>query len=293
MAKLLGAICTSHIPAIGNAIARGTQHEPYWKPFFDSYPPVREWLAQVDPDAVVMIYNDHGLNFFLDKMPTFAVGAAPEYLNDDEGWGLPTLPPFRGDPKLSWHLIEQLVHDEFDVTTCQEMFVDHAFTVPISLLWPERSARRFGTVPVAINTVQHPLPTPTRCYALGKAIGRAIESYPKDIGVVIVATGGMSHQLDGERAGFINKAFDLHCLDKIVDDPRALTDMSIRELVREAGTQGVELIMWLAARGALDGKVTKLHSHYHVPVSNTAAGLLLLSAHSGAQPGSLESRPLG
>jgi len=185
------------------------------------------------------------------------------------------------------------VHDDFDVTTCQEMLVDHAFTVPISLLWPDRSARRFGTVPVAINTVQHPLPTPARCYALGKAIGRAIESYPEDIGVVIVATGGMSHQLDGERAGFINKAFDLHCLDKIVDDPRALTDMSIRELVREAGTQGVELIMWLAARGALDGKVTKLHSHYHIPVSNTAAGLLLLSAHSGAQPGSLESRPLG
>jgi protocatechuate 4,5-dioxygenase beta chain len=223
-----------------------------------------------------MIYNDHGLNFFLDKMPTFAIGAAPEYQNEDEGWGLPTLPPYAGDPKLSWHLIESLVADQFDVTTCQEMLVDHAFTVPISLLWPERSARRFGTVPVAINTVQHPLPTPARCYALGKAIGRAIESYPEDIGVVVVATGGMSHQLDGERAGFINKAFDLHCLEKIVADPRALTEMSIRELVREAGTQGVELVMWLAARGALDGKVTQLHRHYHIPVSNTAAGLLLL-----------------
>jgi protocatechuate 4,5-dioxygenase beta chain len=156
------------------------------------------------------------------------------------------------------------------------MLVDHAFTVPISLLWPERSKRRFRTVPVAINTVQHPLPTPARCYALGRAIGRAIESYPEDIGVVVVGTGGLSHQLDGERAGFINKAFDLHCLDKIVDDPRALTQMSIHELVRSAGTQGVELIMWLAARGALDGNVRKLHSHYHIPVSNTAAGLLLL-----------------
>ena len=276
MARLLGAIFTSHIPAIGAAIARGTQNEPYWRPFFQGYPPVREWLDKTDPDAVVMIYNDHGLNFFLDKMPTFAVGAASEYRNDDEGWGLPTLPPFPGDPKLSWHVIESLVADAFDITTCQEMLVDHAFTVPISLLWPERSKRRFGTVPVAINTVQHPLPTPARCYALGQAIGRAIESYPEDIRVVVVATGGLSHQLDGERAGFINKAFDLHCLDKIVEEPRALTDMSIHELVRAAGTQGVELIMWLAARGALSGRVTKLHSHYHIPVSNTAAGLLLL-----------------
>jgi protocatechuate 4,5-dioxygenase beta chain len=276
MARLLGAICTSHIPAIGAAIARGSENEPYWKPFFAGYPPVRAWLEKANPDAVVMLYNDHGLNFFLDKMPTFAIGAAPEYRNDDEGWGLPTLPPFPGDPKLSWHLIESLVADEFDVTTCQEMLVDHAFTVPISLLWPERSARRFGTVPVAINTVQHPLPTPARCYALGQAIGRAIEAYPADIGVVVIATGGLSHQLDGERAGFINKAFDLECLAKIVDDPRALTQLSIRELVRAAGTQGVELIMWLAARGALHGNVTKLHSHYHIPVSNTAAGLLLL-----------------
>jgi len=164
--------------------------------------------------------------------------------------------------------------------------------VPISLLWPERSTRRFGVVPVAIKPVQHPLPTPARCYALGKAIGRGIASYPKDVRVVVVATGGMSHQLDGERAGFINKAFDLYCLEKIVDDPRALTELSIRELVREAGTQGVELIMWLAARGALDGEVTRLHSHYHVPVSNTAAGLLLLSANSRSETGLRESGPL-
>ncbi|HLF11464.1 MAG TPA: class III extradiol dioxygenase family protein [Gammaproteobacteria bacterium] len=276
MARILGAIFTSHIPAIGGAIARGAQQEPYWKPFFDGYPPVREWLDKVSPDLVVVVYNDHGLNFFLDKLPTFAIGAAAEYRNDDEGWGLPTLPPFPGDPPFSWHVIESLVADEFDVTTCQEMLVDHAFTVPVSLLWPNRSARRFRTLPVAVNTVQHPLPTPARCYKLGHAIGRAIESYPEDLGVVVVATGGLSHQLDGERAGFINKPFDLMCLDKIVDDPQALASLSIRELVRDAGTQGVELIMWLVARGALTGTVSRLHSHYHIPVSNTAAGLLLL-----------------
>ena len=275
MARIVGGICTSHIPAIGNAIARGLQHDPYWQPFFQAYPPVREWLERVQPDVAVMVYNDHGLNFFLDKMPTFAIGAAPEYQDADEGWGLPTLPPYPGDPALSWHIIEQLVNDEFDITSCQEMRVDHAFTVPMALLWPG-SERRVKTVPVAVNTVQHPLPTPNRCFKLGQALGRAIASYPEDLRVVVLGTGGLSHQLDGERAGFINKDFDLECLEKIVNDPQALTNYTIHDLVRLAGTQGVELIMWLVMRGALSTRVRQVHRHYHIPVSNTAAGLLLL-----------------
>jgi protocatechuate 4,5-dioxygenase, beta chain len=275
MARVVGGICTSHIPAIGNAIARGLQNDPYWQPFFQSYPPVREWLERVKPDVAVMAYNDHGLNFFLDKMPTFAIGAAPEYQNADEGWGLPTLPPYPGDPVLSWHIIEQLVNEEFDITSCQEMRVDHAFTVPIALLWPG-TERRVKTVPVALNTVQHPLPTPNRCFKLGQALGRAIASYPEDLRVVVIGTGGLSHQLDGERAGFINKDFDLECLEKIVNDPQALTKYTIHDLVRLAGTQGVELIMWLVMRGALSTRVRQVHRHYHIPVSNTAAGLLLL-----------------
>jgi protocatechuate 4,5-dioxygenase beta chain len=274
MARLIGGICTSHIPAIGNAIARGLEQDAYWQPFFAGYPPVREWLARARPDAAVVVYNDHGLNFFLDNLPTFAVGAAREYHNDDEGWGLPTLPPYPGDPELSWHIIESLVADEFDVATCQEMRVDHAFTVPHALLWHDQ--RFVKSVPVAVNTIQHPLPTPARCYKLGQALGRAIASYPKDLRVVVVATGGLSHQLDGERAGFINKEFDLMCLEKIVEDPLALTRYSIRELVRLAGTQGVEIIMWLVMRGAMSPRVRELHRHYHIPVSNTAAGLLLL-----------------
>jgi protocatechuate 4,5-dioxygenase beta chain len=275
MARIVGGICTSHIPAIGNAIARGLQNDPYWQPFFEGYPPVREWLERVKPDVAVMVYNDHGLNFFLDKMPTFAIGAAAEYQNADEGWGLPTLPPYPGDPDLSWHIIESLVNDEFDITSCQEMRVDHAFTVPIALLWPG-TQRRVKTVPVAVNTVQHPLPTPHRCFKLGEALGRAIASYRKDLRVVVLGTGGLSHQLDGERAGFINKEFDLECLEKIVNDPQALTKYSIHDLVRLAGTQGVELIMWLVMRGALSTRVRQVHRHYHIPVSNTAAGLLLL-----------------
>jgi protocatechuate 4,5-dioxygenase beta chain len=280
MARIVGAIFTSHVPAIGAAIARGVQEQPYWRPFFDGYPPVRAWLDKVDPDLVVLVYNDHGLNFFLDKIPTFAVGAAPEYRNADEGWGLPTLPPTRGDPVFSWHVIESLIADEFDVTTCQEMLVDHAFTVPISLLWPDAAARRFGTLPIAINTVQHPLPTPRRCFKLGHALGRALESYPEDLRIVVLGTGGLSHQLDGRRAGFINPEFDQLCIDKIAADPERLASLSIRDLVAEAGTQGVELIMWLAARGTLRGAVTTVHRHYHVPVSNTAAGAVLLQ-HNG------------
>jgi protocatechuate 4,5-dioxygenase beta chain len=189
---------------------------------------------------------------------------------------LPTLPPFPGDARFSWHVIESLVADEFDVTTCQEMLVDHAFTVPLSLLWPDRAKRRFRTLPIAINTVQHPLPTPARCFKLGQAVGRAIASYPDDVRVLVLGTGGLSHQLDGTRAGFINKEFDLFCLDKLVAEPEALAAMSIRDIVAAAGTQGVEVIMWLAARGALAGRVEKLHSHYHIPISNTAAGLLVL-----------------
>jgi len=275
MARIVGGICTSHIPAIGNAIARGLQDDPYWQPFFAGYPPVRDWLERVKPDVAVMVYNDHGLNFFLDKLPTFAVGAAPEYQNADEGWGLPTLAPYPGHPQLSWHVIESLVNDEFDITSCQEMFVDHAFTVPLALLWPG-NRRPVKTVPVAVNTVQHPLPTPARCFKLGQALGRAIASYPEDLRVVVIGTGGLSHQLDGERAGFINKEFDLECLEKIVSEPEALTRYSIHDIVRLAGTQGVELIMWLVMRGALSARVNTLHRHYHIPVSNTAAGLLLL-----------------
>jgi protocatechuate 4,5-dioxygenase beta chain len=276
MAHIVGCITTSHVPAIGGAIARGLQREPYWKPFFDGFEAIHQWLAQVRPDVVVVFYNDHGLNFFLDKMPTFAIGAAAEYRNADEGWGLPVFRPFVGDPELSWHLIESLLADEFDPTTCQEMLVDHAFTIPMALLWPGDGLRPVRTVPISINTVQHPLPSAARCLKLGQAVGRAIEGWHEDAKVLIVGTGGLSHQLDGARAGYINRDFDLLCMDKLVRDPEALTCFSNTELVRLAGSQGVELLMWLAARGALHPEVEMLHSNYHVPISNTASAVMLL-----------------
>ena len=274
MAKIIGGLTTSHIPAVGNALANELFEDPYWKPFFDGYPPVRDWLDEVKPDVAVVVYNDHGLNFFLDKQPTFAVDAAAEYKNEDEGWGIPQLPPFKGIPELSWHIIESLVADEFDLTTCQEMAVDHGFTVPMELFWGGKE--RPQVVPLCINTVQHPLPSPKRCYDLGKALGKAIESYPEDLKVVVLGTGGLSHQLDGERAGFINKEFDLLCMEKIVSDPEYFLNMSIHELVKLAGAQGAEFILWLTMRGALGGNVKALHSNYHIPISNTGAGLMLL-----------------
>lgn len=277
MAKIIGSVTTSHVPAIGGAIARGAQSDPYWKPFFDIFPGVRQWVAKSKPDVAVVFYNDHGLNFFLDKMPTFAVGAAPQYRSTDEGWGIPTMPEFPGELDLSWHLIESLVAEDFDLTTCQEMVVDHAFTLPMALLWPDQKWP-VKVVPVCINTVQFPLPSAARCYKLGEAVGRAIRSWDSDAKVLVIGTGGLSHQLEGQRAGFINKDFDLQFLESLVVDPKWATRYSIKELVRLTGTQGVELVMWLAARAALGDSVRKVQTGYHIPISNTAAGVAALEA---------------
>ncbi len=275
MARIVGSIMSTHVPAIANALERHEEADPYWKPFFDGYEAVHSWLHEVQPDVAVIIHNDHGMNFFLDKMPTFAVGCAPEYRHGDEGWGIPTVDPYRGHPDLSWHLVEALVGDEFDVTTCQEMLVDHAVTNPMKLLWPGGGV---PIVPVTVNTVMFPYPSAKRCFALGEAIGRAISCYDvePDLRVVMIGSGGLSHQLEGTRAGFINKSFDLRFVESLTDDPRWATQFSGEDLVKETGSQGVELLMWLAARAALGATVRRVTWNYHIPISNTAAGTLVL-----------------
>jgi protocatechuate 4,5-dioxygenase beta chain len=237
---------------------------------------VQKWLGEQKPDVVVMFYNDHGLNFFLDKMPTFAVGAAAQYNNADEGWGIPTLPPFKGEVDLSWQIINTLIGRDFDIVTCQDMLVDHACTLPLKLFWPEGEAP-VTIVPININTVQFPLPSAKRVYALGKAVGEAIAAWDSSKKVVVCASGGLSHQLDGERAGFINKAFDLQFMDSLVSNPEWATQFSTLELVEKTGTQGVELLMWLAMRAALSTagpRMKEVHRNYHIPISNTATGLM-------------------
>jgi protocatechuate 4,5-dioxygenase beta chain len=283
MAQIIGGVATTHVPAIGKAIADGKQNDPYWKPFFKGFDYVHYWLARTKPDVAVVFYNDHGLNFFLDKLPTFAVGAAAEYRSEDEGWGIPVSRTVPGETALSWHIINTLVADDFDVTMCQEMLIDHALTIPMALMWPAAAAAKGGAekpwpvkiVPIEINTVQHPLPSLKRCFALGRSVGRAIESYDQKLRVMVVATGGLSHQLDGARAGFINRDFDQLCLDKIVAEPDALTRYSIHELVKESGSQGVEFLNWMAMRGALTGRVSELNRNYHIPISNTAAATVV------------------
>jgi protocatechuate 4,5-dioxygenase, beta chain len=282
MAVIIGGVGTTHVPSIGKAIAERKSKDPYWSPFFKGFDYVHDWLAHEKPDMAVVFYNDHGLNFFLDKLPTFAVGAAPLYRNEDEGWGIPVARAVPGDPALSWHIINALVADEFDITMCQEMLVDHAVTIPMALMWPGENWP-IRIVPVAINTVQHPLPSLRRCLNLGRAIGRAIESYAGNGRVMIVGTGGLSHQLDGKRAGFINTEFDQLCMDKIINEPDVLARLSIHDLVEEAGAQGVEFLNWMAMRGALTGAVSEVHRNYHVPISNTAAATMVLENRAAAR----------
>ena len=278
MARIIGGLTTSHIPAVGNAIHKGLQDDPYWEPFFRAYPPIRDWLGRHKPDVAINIYNDHGLGFFLDKMPTFAIGAAHEYVNEDEGWGIPQLDPFPGDPRLSWHIIESMVADEFDITSCQELPVDHGFVVPMQLFWPgaPHHPDMPRTVPISANTVQHPIPTLKRALDFGRALRKALLSFPEDAKIVVLGTGGLSHQLDGQRAGFINKEFDQYCLENIVSNPDELTKISRQELVKNAGAQGTEFLMWMMMRGALGDEVNEITRNYHIPISNTAAGTLLL-----------------
>ncbi len=280
MATIIGGVATTHVPSIGKAIAEKKQNDPYWSPFFKGFDFVHYWLAREKPDVAVVFYNDHGLNFFLDKLPTFAVGAASEYRNEDEGWGIPVSRAIAGDPSLSWHLINALVEDEFDITMCQDMLIDHSVTIPMALMWPGEHWQGIKIVPVSINTVQHPLPSLSRCLKLGQSVGRAIDNYPQDVRVMIVGTGGLSHQLDGKRAGFVNKEFDTLCMDTIVNTPEQLTRYSIHDFVAEAGAQGVEFLNWMAMRGALTGSVTEVHRNYHIPISNTAAATVVLENRS-------------
>ncbi|CAG9001341.1 MAG: Protocatechuate 4,5-dioxygenase beta chain [Candidatus Celerinatantimonas neptuna] len=276
MANIIGAIGTSHIPAIGKAIDQKSQNEPYWKSFFDSYIPIHRWLNANQPDVAIIFYNDHGLEFFFDKKPTFAIGAANQYFNDDEGWGIKPIPPVTGASDLSWHICNYLVENEFDITICQEMKVDHGVTVPLQLMWPNNSYQHIQVIPVCINVEQHPMPSPKRCFELGKAISESLKSFELDLKVVVFGTGGLSHQLEGTRAGFINKEFDLYCMDKLINAPQILTRFSILDLVKQGGAQGPEFIMWMAMRGALSDNIELLHQAYHLPISNTGAGTMLI-----------------
>ena len=264
MAKIIGGIGTSHVPTIGVAYDKGKQNDPAWEPLFKGYKPVADWLAEKKPDALVFFYNDHATTFFFDLYPTFALGIGEQFEIADEGAGKRPLPPMRGNVDLSIHIAESLVNDEFDITTFQDRPIDHGCASPLPLLWPHAPDWPGVIVPIAINVVQFPFQTAKRCYKLGQALRRAIESYPEDLKVVVVGTGGLSHQVHGERAGFNNEEWDMEFLDLFVKNPEELTKLRHADYIRRGGAESVEQIMWLAMRGALEGEIVELHRNYYL-----------------------------
>ena len=285
MARITASVFTSHVPAIGAAIDLGKTLEPYWQPLFKGYEYSRQWFKDNRPDVIFLVYNDHASAFSLEMIPTFAIGTAASFTPADEGWGPRPVPTVIGHPELAGHIAQSVIQDDFDLTIVNKMDVDHGLTVPLSLICGQPAgdapAWPCPVIPFAVNVVQYPVPSGRRCFLLGQAIRRAVESFDQDLKVQIWGTGGMSHQLQGPRAGLINRAWDNAWLDKLIEDPAAAAATPHIDYMREAGSEGIELVMWLIARGAMadvagGAKPTLKHRFYHVPASNTAVGHAIL-----------------
>ena len=272
MARITAGVATSHVPAIGAAMDNGKTDTEYWRPLFEGYEFSKNWIRREKPDVIILVYNDHASAFSLKMIPTFAIGCGEEFRPADEGWGPRPVPTVKGCPGLAWHMMQSVIQDGFDLTVVNEMDVDHGLTVPLSLMFGQPEEWPCRVIPLAVNVVVYPPPSGQRCYDLGKAIRRAVASYDEDLNVQVWGTGGMSHQLQGPRAGLINKEFDSAYLDRLLDDPEGLAKMPHIEYMREAGAEGIELVMWMVMRGALNRDVKQLHRFYHVPASNTAVG---------------------
>ncbi|MEZ5945569.1 MAG: class III extradiol dioxygenase subunit beta [Hyphomonas sp.] len=278
MARLTAGIASSHVPLMGVAIDQGKTNEDYFKPIFAGYDWTKDWIARPEnrPDVVILVYNDHASAFDMNLIPTFAIGCAEEFKPADEGWGPRPVPVVKNDPDFAWHVAESLILDDFDMTIINQMDVDHGLTVPLSAMFGQPEDWPVKVVPLAVNVVTYPVPSGNRCWKLGEAIARAVESYPEDLNVQIWGTGGMSHQIQGPRAGLINQEWDQRFLDDLTADPQRLRHIPHIEYLRETGSEGIEMVMWLIMRGALQGRVRELHRHYHVPASNTAVGHIVL-----------------
>lgn len=286
-ATITSAVFTSHVPAIGAAMDHQKTDEPYWRPIFDGYEYAKQYEKDNLPDVIFLVYNDHATAFDLSLIPTFVLGTGAAYETADEGYGPRPVPGIQGDPGLAAHIAHSLIRDDFDLTLVNEMTVDHGLTVPLSLMFGEVDEWPCKVIPFHVNVVQYPIPSGARCFQLGQSLRKAIESYEKPLKVQVWGTGGMSHQLQGPRAGLINRAWDNAFLDKLIQDPADLAEVPHLEYVEEAGSEGIELVMWLIARGAMSdidgsGDVEVKHRFYHVPASNTAVGHLILENHSRA-----------
>ena len=265
MATIVGGIASSHTPTIGFALDTNKQQDPVWAPIFEGYKPVQKWLADKRPDVLFFIYNDHVTSFFFDHYSHFALGVGDRYWPADEGGGPRKLPAIKGHPGLARHVAAGLVADEFDLSYFQAKGLDHGCFSPLSLLWPHENGWPGAIVPLQVGVLQFPIPSARRCFKLGRALRKAIESYPEDLKVAIVGTGGLSHQVHGERCGFNNTPWDMEFLELLEKDPEKLTQMTIAEYAERGGCEGSEVIMWLIMRGALSAKVRKLHQTYYLP----------------------------
>ena len=281
MAHISASVFTSHVPAIGAALDMGKTHEPYWQPLFQGYEYSKQWLKDNTPDVIFLVYNDHATAFSLEMIPTFAIGCADQFTPADEGWGPRPVPMVHGHPALASHIAQSVIQQDFDLTIVNKMDVDHGLTVPLSLMCGQPKEWPCKVIPFAVNVVQYPVPSGMRCFKLGQAIRRAVESFDEPLNVQIWGTGGMSHQLQAARAGLINKEFDAKFMDLLINDPEKAASIPHIDYVREAGSEGIELVMWLIARGAMSDvnghPAPKLkHRFYHVPASNTAVGHAIL-----------------
>lgn len=276
MAKIVASVNVSHVPAIGAAWDNGKSNDPYWKPIFSGFDFSKKWIAELKPDVILLVYNDHASAFDASIIPTFAIGCAAQFPPADEGWGPRPVPTVIGYPELASHLAQSLILDEFDMTIINEMDVDHGLTVPLTLMFGQPKEWPCRIIPLPVNVVQFPPPTGNRCWNLGRALKRAVEAWPEDLRVVVFGTGGMSHQLQGMRAGLINREWDTKFLDSLAGDAQWARQVPFIEYVRETGSEGIEMVMWLVSRGALEDKVKEVYRFYHVPCSNTALGHLIL-----------------
>jgi gallate dioxygenase len=265
MAKIIGAVAASHTPTIGFAYDRHKENDPAWKPIFDGFKPVQEWLAAKKPDVLFVIFNDHVTSFFFDHYSAFALGIGDSYAVADEGGGVRSLPPVSGHTGLAQHIGAALMADEFDMSFFQGKPLDHGCFSPLSMMWPHEPQWPGAIVPLQVGVLQFPIPSAARCFKLGQSLRNAIESYPENLKVALVATGGLSHQVHGERAGFNNTAWDEQFLDLIEKDPIALTRMTQADFARLGGMEGAEVIMWLVMRGALSATIKCLHRTYYLP----------------------------
>jgi len=289
MATIVGGIATSHTPTIGFALDAHKQDDPVWAPIFKGYEPVQQWLRDKAPDVLFFIYNDHVTSFFFDHYSHFALGVGEEYPVADEGGGPRDLPPIKGHPALAQHIATGLTADEFDLSYFQRKGLDHGCFSPLSLLMPHEPAWPAAIIPLQVGVLEFPIPTARRCWRLGRALRKAIQSYPEDLRVAIVATGGLSHQVHGERAGFNNTEWDMEFLDLLEKDPRALTEITIADYARLGGVEGAEVIMWLIMRGALSEEVRKLHQTYYLPSMTPISSVIYEDASDEAPDEDLDA----